>query len=197
MSTTRFLFEVVLSLLWPPKGIIYFEEQVLQWIYAFGKVWLLNNAPTIIVIVTIYLLIMYVVFERRHHHRRHRGMLGRVIGFVGRFLTALFFTWGFLIYGALRGNLVEEENPDRGEANARYNITRTVYRGRVWSIVQPFTRISLHFRLGRWLYRGSYRLLGHIAYMRMNDQVRRTTARVLAMVVILWGVWNIPYDLTH
>lgn len=192
MNGFKFFWEVIISLLWPPKGIIYLEEQMLQWVLAIGKVWFKYHMPEIIIAVTIYLLVMYVVFERTHCHHGGRT-IHRVMGFLGRIFLNIALAWAMLIYGALRGEVAG----NRGEGNARVTTTATLHRSRLWAVTQSFTRLSLHFRLGRAIYRLVYRVLGFIPYMNNNDRVRHIVARIVAMIIIVWGAWNIPYDLTH
>lgn len=184
---------ILRNLLWPPKGIIYMEEQLLQWLYVFARTFLYDNMPNIIILTTLYILLVYIVFDRPYRPHPIGGhVMRRILGFLLRFITTVFLSWFFLIYGAtcgqLRGNI--------GEENARihYRIGPRTLIGRA---VFSFTRLSLHFRFGRGIYRIAYRILGLIPPVRRNARVRSILARVLAMVVVLWGVWNIPYDLTH
>ncbi len=192
MSTGEFIWFVIVNLIWPPKGIIYLEEQIYQWIYAFGKVWILHNMPALIMAAAIYFLIMFVVVERHHFHHG-RGGIGRVLRFFVRMIITIALSWVMLIFGAIRG----ERTGGRGENNARVTTTMTYARNWFYTTTQTFTRLSLHFRLGRWLYRAFYNLLGHIAAVNNRERIHEILARSLALVVIFWGVWNIPYDLTH
>lgn len=192
MSTGQFLWEVFLSLIWPPKGIIYLETQVLMWIYAFCKVWLIHNMPTIIVALAIIFVIGCVFFGRVRPHMP-RGRFHRIIGTIFRVITNIIFAWVMLIYGATAGQV----NNTNGENNARISYTRRVRTGMIWNVVHSFTRLSLHFYLGRGIFRLFYRLLGYIPRIRENNRVRTIVARILTLVIILWGVWMIPYDLTH
>lgn len=192
MSTSRFIWEVFLSLIWPPKGVIYFETQVLMWIYAYSKVWLIHNMPTIIAAIAVVFVIGCAVFGRTRPHMPH-GMFHRVFGTLFRVLTNILFAWGLLIYGAAVGQIDTTD----GEANARISYTRRIHTGRVWNVAQSFTRLSFHFWLGRAIFRLFFRLLGYIPRLRGNARMRGIIARVLTFVVIFWGVWMIPYDLTH
>lgn len=192
MTFGQYLWEFFLSLIWPPKGIIYLETQILMWIYATGKVWLLKNIPLLLIAGAIIFAISSTVFGRTRIHMRH-GIFHRFFGTILRVLTNIAFAWVFLIYGAAAGQV----NTDNGENNARISYTRRVHTGPIWNVVHSFTRLSLHFHLGRGLFRLFYRLLGHISSLRNNDRNRVIFARILAFVVIFWGVWMIPYDLTH
>lgn len=192
MTTGQFLWEVFLSLIWPPKGIIYFETQVLMWIYAYSKVWLTHNMPIIIMAAAIIFVIGCAVFGHTRPHMP-RGIFGRVFGTIFRVLTNIIFAWGLLIYGAAVGQ-VDNAN---GEANARISYTRRIHTGPIWNVVHSFTRLSLHFYLGRGIFRLFFYLLGFIPRLRENSRNRGIIARVLTFVVIFWGVWMIPYDLTH
>lgn len=193
MTGFEFLMYVVWSLIWPPKGIIYFEEQLFQWIFAFGSVWMMHNMASIIIAITIYFLFAYIVFERRGCHR-HGITAGRsILNFVFRMCVTIAMSWFMLIYGAVRGQI----NGNRGENNARVTTNITYRRGRFYNVVQSFVRLSVHFQIGRGLYSLAYRLLRYIPFMQDNDRARHITARIIALVIILWGVWNIPYDLTH
>ena len=192
MTTGQFLWDVFLSLIWPPKGIIYFETQVLMWIYAYSKVWLIHNMPMIITAAAIIFVIGCAVFGRTRLHMP-RGMFPRVFGTIFRVLTNIVFAWGLLIYGAAVGQVDTAD----GEANARITYTRRIHTGPVWNVVHSFTRLSLHFYLGRGIFRLFFYLLGFIPRLRENARNRGIIARVLTFVVIFWGVWMIPYDLTH
>lgn len=188
MTGFEFLLYVLWSIVWPPKGIIYMEEQAIQWLVAFSHAWIKINGAAIIMVIAIYMVIMFVVFERRPHVGRGGGLLRRILRFVLDFIVVVLFAWIFLIYGALRG----EVNGNRGESNARveHNVRR-------FGMTYRFIRLSMHFRLGRAIYRFFHWLIGYIPVIARNNRARDIIARGLALVVILWGVWNIPYDLTH
>lgn len=190
----EFLWEIIWSILWPPKGIIYLEAQVLMWIYAFTKVWLMHNGYILLIGVGIILAISYAVFGNTRRGT-HRITFHRILHTIIRWLTNIVFAWFFLVYGAACGTVVG----NTGENNASYSYSRRVHVGPIWNVVHNFSRVSLHFHLGRGIFRIFYRLLGFVP--RFNNQTeertRRIIARALAMVVIFWGIWMIPYDLTH
>lgn len=192
MNFIMYLWDLFLSIIWPPKGIIYFESQMLMGVYAYTKVWFIYHGAEILIALAIIFAISCAVFGRTRM-RLPRNFVGRVLGTILRVLTNIAFAWILLVYGAVRGQL---ENTN-GEENARISYNRRVHTGRIWNIVHSFTRLSLHFNLGRWLFRISYRLLGHIHQMRENERRRVLFARVIALIIIFWGVWWIPYDLTH
>ena len=184
---------IIWNLLWPPKGIIYMEEQIFQWGYVFAKAYIYDNMPNIIILATLYILFVYILFDRPYRpHHAGGHLMRRIIGFLLRLLTTIFLSWFFLVYGALRGQL----RGNRGEGNARisYGLRPRTLVGRA---IFSFSRLSLHFRLGRGIYRIFYRILGIIPPVRRNARVRSILARVITLLIVLWGVWNIPYDLTH
>lgn len=196
MGLYEYLILIIRSLLWPPKGIILFEEQVLQWGYATLKVYLQFHMPNIICVIAIYMIAMFVLFERMPNitHTAHH-LVRHIISFIFRLLFVVFFSWGMLIFGAVAGRLRGEEV--ERDSRAVQNVNINVYRSRWITITQSFTRLSWHFRLGRWLFRVAYLLLGHIEFIRRNPTVHRFFARGIALFVCVYGAWEIPYLLTH
>ncbi len=191
-----YLLVIIRSLLWPPMGVILFEEQIMQWCYATLKVYILANGANIMIAFAVYAVIMFVVFERNPiGHRMHHG-IGRFIGFIFRLLFVIIFGWAMLLYGALVGGLRGEGTA--GEDNARQTITiRRHYFHHMIEVSQRFTRLSWHFRFGRWLFRASYWVLGHIRVIDERPRLHRTLARGVALFVIVYRAWEIPYLLTH
>lgn len=194
MTGFEFLLFVIGSILWPPKGIIYMEEQAIQWMVAFSHAWINAYGAVFITVIAIYVVIMFVVFERMPHPVAHGGGIGRrVFHFIWSMLIVVLFSWIFLIVGALTG----ERNGNRGERFARVENQYTNRITRNFGTVYRITRLSLHFRLGRAIYRFCFWLTGLIPAIARNNRLHEVLARIMAMVVILWGVWNIPYDITH
>ena len=181
MTGLEFFLHVLWQIVWPPKGIIYLEEQAVQWIVAITHEYLLHYGYILIILLGFWILFSSVFkFPKVRYGRSFSRMLNWLFNIVIRIL----FAWVFLIYGAL----ASDNNGNRGEANVQI-------RRRIGFHSLRYT--SLHFRFGRWLYRTAYRLLGYIPGIQRNDRARHIIARVIAMVIILWGVWHIPYDLTH
>ena len=174
-----------------PMGIIRFENQLIMAIYAYAKTWVLYYIPVILIGAAIIYALRSVIFGQTRIHVRG-GMFNRAFGTIVRVLTNLFFAWGLLVYGAAVGQ-VDNTN---GEENARITYTRRVHTGPVWNVVHTFTRISLHFNIGRGLFRGFFWVLGFIPRLRENSRVRGIIARVLTFTVIFWGAWKIPMDWT-
>ena len=172
-----------------PMGIIRFENQLIMAIYAYAKVWFLYYIPAIAIVAVIIYAISSAVFGCTRICVRG-GMFHRFFGTIMRVLTNIVFAWGLLIYGAAVGQ-VDNAN---GEANARITYTRRVHTGPIWNVVHTFTRISLHFNLGRGLFRLFFWALSFIPRLRDNSRVRGIIARVLTFVVIFWGAWKIPMD---
>lgn len=194
-----YLLMIIRSLLWPPKGVILFEEQFFQWCYATLKVYLLaQGIPQIMIAFAIYAIIMFAVFEAgpRHHtrHAFHRGIRG-VFGFIFRLLFVFLFSWIMLIYGALAGGL-RGEGPE-ADPRAIQNITVRRHWSRFIDVTQSFTRLSWHFRFGRWLFRTFYFLISHIGFIASRPRLHRFLARGIALFVIVYKAWDIPYLLTH
>ncbi len=196
MSFGKYMYDILVTigreiLRGEPMGIIRFENQLVMAIYAYAKVWLYNYIPVILIGLAIIYMIGSGVFGRTRIHMRG-GMLQRVFGTIMRVITNIIFAWGLLIYGAAIGQ-VDNAN---GEANARITYTRRVRTGPIWNVVHTFTRISLHFNIGRGLFRGFFWVLGFIPILRNNSRARGIIARVLAFVVIFWGFWEIIPDWT-
>ena len=106
--------------------------------------------------------------------------------------VAIGMSWFMLVYGAVRGEI----NGTGGEENATIRTNFTHRRGMFYNVVQSIVRLSVHFQIGRGLYRIAYRILGRVPLVQ-NDRVRHLVARIIALVIILWGVWKIPFDLMH
>lgn len=196
MSFGAYMYDILVSiarevLRGEPMGIIRFENQLVMAIYAYVKVWLINYLPVILIGVAIIYMIGAGVFGRTRIHV-HGGTFQRVFGTIMRVITNIIFAWGLLIYGAAVGQ-VDNAN---GEENARITYTRRVRTGPIWNVVHSFTRISLHFNIGRGLFRAFFWVLGFIPRLRDNSRIRGIIARVLTFVVIFWGVWLIPFDWT-
>lgn len=195
----EYLLVIIRSLLWPPKGVILFEEQVFQWCYATLKMYLINGGiPQIMIAFAIYAVIMFVVFEQGPRHHMHhvacRG-IGNIIGFISRLIFVIFFGWIMLIYGTLFGGLRGEENENDPRATQNISIHR--HWGRFVNITQSFTRLSWHFRFGRWIFRSVYNITDHINFITSRPRMHRTIARIIALFIIIYKAWEIPYLLTH
>ena len=173
-----------------PMGIIRFESQLILAIYAYAKVFLYHYLPVILIGMAIIYMIGSGVFGRARIHVRG-GMIERAFGTIMRVITNIIFAWALLIYGAAIGQV---DNAD-GEANARITYTRRVRTGPIWNVVHTFTRISLHFNMGRGLFRAFFWVLGFIPRLRDNSRTRSIIARLLTFGVIFWGAWMIPFDL--
>ena len=181
------MFEMILQMLfdvvWPIKGIIYMEEQVIQWCLA----WVLyyTDSLGVIVIILFGIGMMLSSYNLGGYFRNVRNFgLRMLLGFLATILNIL-LAWFFLVWGAIRGTLANAE---------RTNVHRMEVHGRHMHYRVIHGRSGLHYRMGRGLYRLIYtyvfRFIG-------NNNVRMILSRALALLIILWGVWNIPYDLTH
>ena len=172
-----------------PMGIIRFENQFVMATYAYAKVWLIHYMPVIIMCAALIFLIGCTVFGRTRP-RMPRGPLHGVFGTLFRVFINIIFAWGLLIYGAVVG----QANNNHGENNATITHTRRVHTGFIWNVVHTFTRLSLHFNLGRGIFRFFNRILGRIPRLRDDARAREIIARLLTLAIILWGVWKIPTD---
>ena len=174
-----------------PMGIIRFESQIIMALYAYAKVWFIYSIPTILIAAAIIYAFRSAGLGRTRIHVRG-GFFNGFWGTIVRIVTNVVFAWGLLIYGAAVGQ-VDNAN---GERNATISYTRRVRNGFIWNVVHSFTRISLHFNIGRGLFRGFFWGLGFIPRLRDNSRVRSIIARALSFVVIFWGAWKIPVDWT-
>ncbi len=192
MTFGEFLLSVIKDLLWPPSGIIYAEVQIIMQACVLLKVWLEHYGYVLLIGAAIIFAISCAVFGNTRV-RTPRSGFNRFFATLGRIIVNIIFAWIFLFYGALAGN----ERNNNGEENARISYTRRIHTGPIWNIVHSFTRLSLHFHLGRGIFRLFYRLLGLIPrFNQENDRTRRYIARFLTVLVIIWGVWRLPYELT-
>ena len=154
---------ILYHVVWPPKGIIYMEEQLLQW----GVALLIGYSAEIMVIaITIFGIGMLLYSANlSRYFRRVRGSATRLGYGVLYALRNILFAWAYLVWGAVHGRV---DMSERG------------------------SRTSLHYRFGRWLYRMLYIYVFRFIH---NNRVREIVSRVIALVIIFWGVWNIPGDL--
>lgn len=154
---------ILFNVVWPPKGIIYMEEQLLQWGIALLKGYSTEIMVIVITIFGIGMLLYSANLSR--YFRRVRGSI-RHLGFGLLYaIRNILFAWYYLVWGAIHGRV------DRSEHGSR---------------------TSLHYRFGRWLYRMLYIYVFRFIH---NNRVREIVSRVIALVIIFWGVWNIPGDL--
>lgn len=191
MSGLEMFVRILWQVIWPPSGIILMEEQLLQWGLAFFLVYLEKYSYMLLMIAALYFVIAYVVFSRMPHMQHHTR---RLFHFIFTMISVICGAWILLIFGALVGN-----HGNRGEDVARATMTRRTPIIAGWTIVRNITYISLHFRFGRGIYRFFYRVLGHVGFLAREENLRfrEAIARVLALFVIVYGAWDIPYLLTH
>ena len=105
------ILQMLYDVVWPIKGIIYMEEQVLQW----GLAWVLYNAEGlgVIVIILFGIGMMLSSYNLGAYFRNVRSFGMRML--LGLFATLLniLLAWFFLIWGALRGTLASTERTNR------------------------------------------------------------------------------------
>ena len=146
-----------------PMGIIYLEEQILQWHVALVGVVASRLMASVIMALAIIYIVRTVFLNDAHPFHRHHHI--GILHHVWRFIVTIGLAWFFLIYGVVAGN----------NEQAQHNATTTyTYRrrfGRMFEAVNSFTRVSLHFRLGRALYRMFYRILNHIHFVEQNNRI--------------------------
>lgn len=199
MGFYEYLGLIIRNLLWPPMGIILMEEQIYQWVYATLRAYVFygGGGANVLIVFAVYAIIMFVAFERPAHHIGHvvGHLVTRIFWYILRLLLVIMFGWVMLILGAARGRLKGEgqENDPLGTQN----VAVSVYHSRLLNVTQSFTRLSWHFRFGRWLYRVAYWALGYIPAIQNREQLHRGLARFIALFAILYKAWKIPYFLTH
>lgn len=181
------MLEMILMMLydvvWPLKGIIYMEEQVIQWGIAIVTVYADFWGPIVIMVFGIGMMIRS--YNLGAYFRDVRGFgMRMLLGFMAMVANIL-LAWVFLVWGALRGTL---------NCGERANTHRVRARGCHLNYQVVGGQASLHYRMGRGLYRLIY---NYVFRFISNRNVRMILSRALALFIILWGVWNIPYDLTH
>ncbi len=186
-------FHMLIQVVWPPKGIMYMEEQLLQWVLAVSSVLLGNLLRTcgyiIVVMIGIVMVFNLGGFSRLFHgwFLRFTRSISVFVAWLFTQLVNLLLAWFYLIYGAVRGQM--------DDSNAPYCVWFHSIRGHIHFHYNKTYR-PVHYRLGRWLYRKFHALVNRLA-PSMNARTKERIARGLALFVILWGVWHIPYDLTH
>ena len=176
-----------------PTGIIYLEEQFVQAIYVFLFVYIKNYGGAILVLLLGIYMAISVMFQRRflppHFHRHGFG----VIRFLLIPIATLLLSWVMLVVGFVAD--IRGDNFFEDTARATYTYRSRPFLG--WSIARTITRLSLHYRFGRWLTTSIMRLLQRIPRLATNRRVVVAITVVVMLVIIFWGAWNIPYDLTH
>lgn len=192
MENFKFFMHILFTIVWPIKGIIYMEEQALQWCYAYLSVLLANYGYVFLIIIGIALVI-----SMEHYRHVLRGTANIVFATIVQFFTIILnvlLAWGYLIYGAVNGRMDDSHQPHR----------LYVHRAPHNRITLRFeeNNTTLHYRMGRGLYRIFFNGLTALSRFRIfrflqRRQTRSILARGLALVVIVWGMWHIPYDLTH
>lgn len=189
-TSIAFIAHILWSIIWPLKGIIYMEEQALQWCYAFGRVWITQYGYLLLIIGAS----IYAIFCVLGHPDSYRSFGRIIINTVVQLLQTIFhimFAWVYLLYGAINGRMDNSHQPFR---------VRMHFHGPHphWVVTRNYP--TLHYMLGRWLYRFFYRIIRWVCNrfnLTLNTRQSATIARIMAVLVIIWGVWNIPYDLTH
>ena len=176
-------WEIVKDLLWPLKGIILFEEQALEW----GLAWLIANSTniigTIIVIFGIGMLLSYSNIEGYMRRSRFRLLAFLVLAIA--IPINILIAWVSLILGAARGRITASEPVT--------SYTLETHDGRMRTRRER-NRANLHYRLGRWIYSTFY---NRVFFFIENVNVRAAFSRGIALLIILWGVWHIPYTLLN
>lgn len=177
------IWTILWNVVWPIKGIIYMEEQLIQWGLAFIIAYFDEIGVILVILFGIGMMIRSAHLS--HYFRDVRSMFGRFcLGLLATVLN-IFLAWIFLIWGAARGTLARTERANTHRVHAhRHGLHHQVIGGRA----------SLHYRFGRWIFRTLYT---YVFRFIPNTTIREWTARIVALVIILWGCWNIPYDLTH
>ena len=178
MNILAWIWMVFTSLIWPPKGIIYAEAQLLMWIAVFSGVTIEQLMPSVIVFFAIYYIIATIIFERRNPFHGTGRWLRRIARGIWHFVIYFVGAWFWLLAGIIVGNDTEVER----SAHRRF---------------MRIAHLSLHFRLGRWMTNAITHLISQMPAMATRVRLTRTISIAIALVIALWGIWNLPYDLTH
>lgn len=191
-NNIKFLLHIIWTIIWPIKGIIYMEEQALQWVYAYASVWLANYGYVFLILFGIALVI-----SMEHYRHVLRGTANIVFATIVQFFTIILnvlLAWCYLVYGTINGRMDDSHQPHR------LHVHRAPHNRITLRFEENNT--TLHYRMGRGLYRIFFNALTALSRFRIfaflqRRQTRSILARGLALVVIVWGMWHIPYDLTH
>ena len=192
MENFKFFMHILFTIVWPIKGIIYMEEQALQWCYAYLSVLLANYGYVFLILFGIALMI-----SMEHYRHVLRGTANIVFATIIQFFTIILnvlLAWCYLVYGAINGRMDDSHQPHR------LYVRRAPHNHIVLRFEENNT--TLHYRMGRGLYRIFFNGLTALSRFRIfrflqRRQTRSILARGLALVIIVWGMWHIPYDLTH
>lgn len=179
----------LLHIFWPVKGIIYLEVYLLTWIFWMSWVYFSVYGVILLIVATV-LFALAVTFNRVCQLRRAGARLaGAVFHSVIGVITAIFRAWWYLLVGVVNGRVATA---------ADQHLPRSIRfdHGRFRRRRLNNDELPLHYLLGRGLYRLFYRLIALIPGLNGHQNVVATIARILGLVVVLWGVWDIPRFLT-
>jgi len=104
-------------------------------------------------------------------------------------ITAIIRGWWYLLLGIANGRVATA-------ADQHLPWSVRFEHGRFRRRRLHEDELPLHYLLGRWMYRMLYRLVGLIPGLNGHQNIVATIARVLGLVIALWGVWDIPRFLT-
>lgn len=187
MTGFEYLGLILKDLVLPPKGIIPAEIILILRAMAHMQALLELYAPTIITAFAIYFVIAFVVFERMPHRHHHGGIVARIIGFLITFIVTVAFAWGFLLAGLIAGMVGGDfERRAQQNANIELNYRRPITRNT--SVIYRITRLSIHFRIGRGIYRLFYRLIGRIRVMRNHREIQSFLAMTGSLIIFFMGM---------
>ena len=179
----------LIHLVWPLKGIIYLEVYLLLWIFWMSGVFLPDYGQILLIVATV-LFALAVTFNRVCQLRRAGARLaGAVFHSVIGVITAIFRAWWYLLLGVATGRVATA-------ADQHLPWSIRFEHGRFRRRRLHDDELPLHYLLGRGLYRLFYRLISLIPGLNGHQNVVATIARILGLVVVLWGVWDIPTFLT-
>lgn len=179
MTTYEEFFSYFLkNLVWPLKGIAFVEFYLLAWVWAFAKDAFITYGIIGLIILTIIFAIRTTMGIPRSSRRDH--ILRHIIIFFIAIVLRVLLAWVYLGVGVFNGRLDET------------HIPRTLRIERVGPQIRLRfeNHATLHYRLGRWVYRRLYTLIGRIP--NINPNWVTVLARIIGGMICFWGVWRIP-----
>ena len=162
---------------WPLKGIIYLEVYCLVWIYAMAKAWLGEIGAGILTIVVTIFAILVMMGRTNVFWNASGNAFARIAGGILRLIFALLGAWAFLAWGAINGRI----------ATAREQALPGNMRE---------DNLPLHYRMGRGIYRLLYNGISLIPVVNRNAMVVAVISRILSILIVFWGVWDLKRFLT-
>ncbi len=180
MSGFQLFGKFFTHLFWPLKGIIFLEVYLLTWVWAFLRADFMKNGVILLIVLTIFVCIGVTLEMRTRRIIGH--FFGHVLRYVFALLIRIVLAWVYLVIGVTIGRMDNRFQPPTVTVNANGHHVNLSVSNRT---------TTLHYRMGRGIYRLLNRGLNRIIPGRYSV-VAVILARIIAILIAIWGVWDIP-----